>query len=192
MLKSSSLLRAFLHVLLLWPLLWLVYRVIAGDIGTDPAESIVRYLGFTGACMLWACLAITPLRLISGNPSWVSYRRALGLWAFFYTSLHLAAFLIVWAGLDLDIIIEEITKRLYVYIGLAAWLLLLPLAVTSTKASRRKLGRRWVVLHKLIYPSAVLAVVHMLWLAKLDYLQPALFAVMLFLLLLMRRNPKRN
>jgi len=190
MLKSSSFLRAFLHVLLLWPLLWLVYRVITGDIGTDPAESIVRYLGFVGACMLWACLAITPLRIVSGNPYWVSYRRALGLWAFFYISLHLVAFLVVWAGLDLDIILEEVTKRPYMYIGLAAWLLLLPLALTSTKASRRKLGKRWVVLHKLIYPAAVLAVIHMLWLAKLDYLQPALFLVVLCLLLLIRRKPR--
>lgn len=192
MIKFSTLVRWLIHFALLSPLLWLTFTLVAGRIGTDPAESIVKYLGFTGACILWGCLCMTPMRLITGSPYWVSYRRALGVWSFFYLSLHFMAFLVVWAGLDLVIIIEELTKRPYMYIGLAGWLCMLPLAITSTKSSRRKLGRRWIQLHRLIYPAAVLGLIHMVWLAKLDYLQPALFALSLFLLFIMRRKSSRK
>lgn len=163
-----------------------MYLVISGQAGADPAERTVRYLGFTGICFLWGCLAMTPLRLISGRSAWITLRRALGLWAFFYLSLHLLAFVVIWAGLDVQILTEEVTERPYIYLGLLAWLLMVPLAVTSTRASRRRLGRRWLMLHRLIYPVSLLGLVHMFWIAKLDYFQVAVFTMLLLLLYLCR------
>ena len=180
-------LRFSLHLGALLPLFWLVYLVLSGEIGADPAERIVRDLGLYGACFLWGSLAITPLRLMTRNPRWVSYRRALGLWAFSYLSLHLLAFIVVWAGLDWGIVTEEVTKRPYVYVGLLGWCLMVPLALTSTRNARRKLGRRWITLHKLVYLIAILGLVHMAWIAKLDYLQVSIFGVLLSLLFLARR-----
>lgn len=180
-------LRIVVHVGSMLPLVWLCYLVFSGNIGVDPAEKVVRELGFFGACFLWGSLAVTPLRLLSGIPQWISYRRALGLWAFAYLSLHLLAFVVIWAGLDWGIVVEEVTKRPYVYIGLFAWLLLVPLALTSTRSARRRLGRRWLVLHKLVYLVAVLGLIHMAWIAKLDYLQVLVFALLLSLLFICRR-----
>jgi len=180
-------LRIALHLGCLGPLSWLLYLVFSNQIGTDPAERIVRYLGFSGACLLWLTLTITPLRYLTGKPQWVAYRRALGLWSFAYLALHLSAFLVVWAGLDPQIIWEEVSKRPYVYVGLTGWLLMVPLAITSTRGWRRRLGRRWNQLHKLVYVSAVLGLLHIVWIAKLDYLQPLLFTVTLMLLFLARK-----
>ncbi|MBA57244.1 MAG: sulfoxide reductase heme-binding subunit YedZ [Pseudomonadales bacterium] len=180
-------LRIFVHVGSLLPLAWLSYLVFSGHIGADPAEKIVRELGLYGACFLWGSLAMTPLRLLTGKPQWIAYRRALGLWAFAYLSLHLLAFVVIWAGLDWGIVVEEVTKRPYVYIGLLGWLLLVPLAFTSTRATRRRLGRRWLTLHKLVYLVAVLGLIHMAWIAKLDYLQVLVFALILSLLFICRR-----
>ena len=180
-------LRFSLHLGALLPLSWLLYLVFSGEIGADPVERIVRDLGLYGACFLWGGLAVTPLRLITGNPRWVAYRRALGLWAFAYLSLHLLAFIVVWAGLDWSIVSEEVTKRPYVYLGLLGWSLMVPLALTSTRSARRKLGRRWITLHKLVYLVAILGLVHMAWIAKLDYLQVLIFGVLLLLLFSARR-----
>jgi sulfoxide reductase heme-binding subunit YedZ len=179
-------LKSLLHGGLSLPLLWLVYEIWSQNLGTDPAEKVVKALGLYGAIVLWACLSMTPARRLTGKPFWIALRRPLGLWAFFYLSLHLLAFLLLWAGLDLNIITEEVTKRPYIYVGLSAWLILLPLAATSTQKIRRSMGLRWVSLHKLVYLSALLAVLHMIWLSKLDYAQAAWFALALFVLLMAR------
>ena len=184
--------RAVFHAASLLPLLWLVYLVATGQIGADPADRIVRYLGLTGACFLWACLTMTPLRLLSGRSVWISYRRGLGLWAFFYLSIHLLSFIVMWAGLDVQILLEEVTERPYVYLGLFGWLLMVPLAFTSTRSARRRLGKSWIKLHRLIYPVALLGLAHMLWIAKLDYLQVSIFGGLLFMLFFCRWFYRKN
>lgn len=174
------------HAVMLLPLLWIVYSLVTNQLGADPAEKLVRDLGFTGACLLWASLSMTPLRNLSGSGLWILLRRPIGLWSFFYLSLHLIAFLVFWAGLDVQIVLEELSERPYIYVGVSAWLVLVPLALTSTRASRRRLGQRWIQLHKLVYLSVVLALVHILWVSKLDYLQPGLFGLVLAVLFLLR------
>ena len=175
-------LRIGLHLGALVPLGWLLYLIVTGEIGADPAERVVRDLGFYGVCLLWLSLSMTPLRLITKKPQWIAYRRAFGLWGFAYLTLHLLAFVVMWAGLNWSIVLEEVTKRPYIYVGLAGWVLLLPLALTSTRSARRSLGRRWITLHKSVYVVSVLAMIHMAWIAKLDYLQVIVFSVILFLL----------
>ena len=181
--------KTLVHLLALVPLailLWQVWDVArtGGDaLGADPVAEIEHRLGLWALRFLMLALAITPLRQLSGKPVLVRFRRMLGLYAFFYASLHLAAYL----GLDLrgywTQIFEEIAKRPYITVGFAAWLLLLPLAITSTVGWIRRLGRNWARLHRLVYAIGVLAVLHFWWLVKSDIREPALYAGILAVLL---------
>lgn len=181
--------RTFVHLLCLIPLailgqqIWEVYRTGNDALGADPVAEIVHRLGLWALRFLLIALAVTPLRQLTGQPVLLRFRRMLGLYAFAYASLHLAAYLALdlrgyWAQ-----IFEEIVKHPYITVGFAAWLLLVPLAVTSTQGWIRRLGRRWGQLHKAVYVIAVLAVLHFWWLVKSDVREPALYAAILALLL---------
>lgn len=182
--------KAVVHVLALAPLAWLcwqfwqVYGGIDYDaLGADPVAEIEHRLGTWALRFLLLTLAITPLRQVTGQTALLRFRRMLGLYAFAYASLHLTVYL----GLDLRgywaQVFEEISKRPYITVGFAAWLLLVPLAITSTQGWMRRLGRRWGQLHKLVYAIAILAVLHFWWIVKSDYREPLLYAAILALLL---------
>ncbi|MHC9086137.1 protein-methionine-sulfoxide reductase heme-binding subunit MsrQ [Luteimonas sp. RIT-PG2_3] len=189
---SASLIaaKALLHALALAPLAelcWRFWRVYSGAdidaLGADPVSAIEHLLGLWALRLLLVTLAITPLRQLTGLSVLVRFRRMLGLYAFVYASLHLAAYLVLDLGGYWAQIAEEIVKRPYITVGFAAWLLLVPLAVTSTQGWMRRLGRRWSKLHKLIYPIAILAVLHFWWIVKSDIREPLLYAVILAALL---------
>ena len=181
--------KLLVHLLALTPvaiLAWQFYDVwkTGGDtLGADPVAEIEHRLGLWALRLLLITLAITPLRQLSGQPVLIRFRRLLGLYAFFYASLHLAAYL----GLDLrgywTQIFEEIAKRPYITVGFTAWLLLVPLALTSTQNWVRRLGRNWIRLHRLVYVIGVLAVLHFWWLVKSDIREPLLYAALLAVLL---------
>lgn len=168
--------------ILLWQM-WTVARTGSNALGPDPVAEIEHRLGLWAMRLLMVTLAITPLRQLTGWNVLVRFRRILGLYAFAYASLHLAAYL----GLDLRgywlQVFEDIAKRPYITVGFLAWLLLVPLAVTSTAGWIRRLGRHWVRLHRLVYLVAVLAVLHFWWLVKSDIREPALYAAIAALLL---------
>jgi sulfoxide reductase heme-binding subunit YedZ len=177
------------HLLALAPLaillaqVWSVARTGGDALGADPVAEIEHRLGLWALRFLMLALAVTPLRQLTGKPLLVRFRRMLGLYAFFYVCLHFAAYL----GLDLRgywaQVFEDIAKRPYITVGFAAWLLLLPLALTSTTGWIRRLGRNWARLHKLVYAVGVLAVLHFWWLVKSDIREPALYAGILAVLL---------
>ncbi len=182
--------KTIVHALALTPLAllsWQFWQVFSeADIdalGADPVAEIEHRLGLWALRLLLVALAVTPLRQLTGQPVLVRFRRMLGLYAFAYASLHFAA----WLALDLrgywTQVFEEIAKRPYITVGFAAWLLLVPLAVTSTRGWIRRLGRRWGQLHKLVYAIAILAVLHFWWIVKSDYREPLLYAVVLAALL---------
>lgn len=181
--------KTLVHVAALTPLgilAWQFYDVWqtgSDALGADPVVEIEHRLGLWALRLLLITLAITPLRQLTGQPLLIRFRRMLGLYAFFYACLHFAAFL----GLDLrgywTQIFEEIVKRPYITVGFAAWLLLVPLAVTSTKGWIKRLGRNWARLHKLVYAVGVLAVLHFWWLVKSDIREPLLYASILGVLL---------
>lgn len=152
-------------------------------LGPDPVAEVEHYLGLWALRMLMLALAITPLRQWTGQPQLLRFRRMIGLYAFAYASLHFAA----WLGLDLrgywSLVAGEIVERPYITVGFAAWLLLVPLAVTSTRGWMRRLGRNWGRLHKLVYAAGVLAVLHFWWLVKSDVREPLLYAAILAVLL---------
>lgn len=190
--KNSSLIvaKTLVHALALSPLAflaWQFWQVYAGididALGADPVAEIEHRLGTWALRLLLLALAVTPLRQLTGQPMLLRFRRMLGLYAFAYACLHFAAYL----GLDLGgywaQIFEEIAKRPYITVGFAAWLLLVPLAVTSTQGWIRRLGRNWARLHRLVYAIAVLAVLHFWWIVKSDIREPLLYATILAVLL---------
>jgi sulfoxide reductase heme-binding subunit YedZ len=181
--------KTLVHALCLTPLailawqFWDVYRTGSDALGADPVAEIEHRLGIWALRFLLIALAVTPLRQLTGQPVLIRFRRMLGLYAFAYATLHLAAYLVLdLRGYWLQIF-EEIVKRPYITVGFAAWLLLVPLALTSTTGWIRRLGKRWALLHKLVYAIAVLAVLHFWWLVKSDIREPALYAAILAVLL---------
>ena len=144
---------------------------------------IEHRLGLWALRLLMITLAITPLRQLTGQAVLLRFRRMLGLYAFFYATLHFGAYLVLDLRGYWTQIFEEIAKRPYITVGFAAWLLLVPLALTSTKAAIRRLGRNWARLHKLVYVIGVLAVLHFWWLVKSDIREPLLYAAILAVLL---------
>ncbi len=179
---GTVLAKTLLHVAALLPATWLgwqVWRVAhAGEdaLGADPVAEIEHRLGLWALRLLMATLAITPLRQLTGLNQLVRFRRMLGLYAFFYACLHFSAYLVLDLRGYWTQVFEDIVKRPYITVGFLAWLLLVPLAITSTSGWIRRLGRRWVRLHKLVYVVGILAVLHFWWLVKSDIREPALYA----------------
>ena len=182
--------KSLVHALALAPLAWLCWRfwrVYSGAdidaLGADPVAEMEHFLGLWALRILLLTLAVTPLRQLTGQPVLLRFRRMLGLYAFAYASLHFAVYLVLDLGGYWAQVFEEIAKRPYITVGFAAWLLLVPLAVTSTQGWIRRLGRRWAKLHRLVYAIAVLAVLHFWWVVKSDFREPMLYAALLGLLL---------
>lgn len=175
-----------LFAVCLAPFAWLVAAAIRGSLGPDPAESLMHVSGEWSLRMLALTLLVSPLRSWTGWPGWLRFRRMLGLFVFFYASIHLAIFGQFYLGWDAGVLLEELTERPYITAGFASWLLLLPLALTSTRRMQRRLGRRWLRLHRLIYTAAVLACLHLLWQARSDLGQALFYLVIVGMLLLWR------
>jgi sulfoxide reductase heme-binding subunit YedZ len=190
-------LKLVLFLLCLLPLgkLALETFAVAGlSLGANPVEELLHRLGKWGLNFLLITLAVTPLRRLSGWTWLLRFRRMLGLFAFFYVTLHF----LVYTGLDQRFdpaaILEDVVERPYITLGMTALLLLLPLALTSTRAMMRRLGRRWQPLHRLVYPITILGVWHFYWQVKLDTLEPLIYAAILAALLgfrLVRRGRDR-
>lgn len=178
-------------LLVLLPLALLVRDALGGGLGAEPFEAVTHRTGFWGLVLLLASLAVTPLRRLTGWNALASLRRPVGLFAFFYLTLHFAVYLTD-QGFEWRYIAEDVVQHPYVSVGFAAYLMLVPLALTSTRAAIRRLGRRWQQLHRLVYAAAVLGVVHFLWLVKADAREPLIFAAVLAVLLLARLGWRRR
>jgi sulfoxide reductase heme-binding subunit YedZ len=172
------------------PLAALGFGAARGALGANPVETITHVTGEWALRFLLACLAITPLRRVSPRfASLAPYRRSFGLLAFAYAALHAATFFALDLGFAFERLAEEIVERPYVTLGFAALALLAPLALTSTRASQRRLGRRWILLHRIVYLAALLAAAHFVWLVKKDLREPLAYAAVLALLLAARALP---
>ncbi len=173
-------------VLCLVPLSWLVTRALTGRLGINPVEDIELTTGIWSLRFLVFTLMVTPIRRLTGWNRIVQYRRMLGLFAFFYISLHFLTYIALDQFFAVGFIVKDVIKRPFITMGFTAFVLLVPLAVTSTKGWIRRLGRRWQLLHRLIYISAVCAAIHYLWKVKVMIGSPVYYAVVIGLLLAFR------
>jgi sulfoxide reductase heme-binding subunit YedZ len=183
-LRAVRLLRATVLLGAILPLAWLVRGAILGDLGPEPVDTIQRWTGLPALTLLWLSLSVTPLRRLTGLNPLIRLRKPLGLAAFGYAALHLLSYLVFDQELSAAEIGADIVEHPWVLVGFAAFLLLTPLALTSTEGAIRRLGgRRWQQLHRLVYPAAILASLHFLWLVKRDVTLPVTYIAALALLL---------
>lgn len=175
--------KPFVFLACLIPALLLGWDAFTGGLGVNPIEDITHRTGDWALRFLLVTLAVTPLRWLAGWNGLVRFRRMVGLFAFFYAVLHFSTYLVFDHFFDLLLIIDDVAERRYVTAGFVGFVLMIPLAVTSTQGWIRRLGRRWAVLHRLVYASAVAGVVHFLWLVKIDIGEPLIYAVILAVLL---------
>ena len=163
-LSLKGLQRVALHLLCLVPVLWLFFLAATDGLGANPAEALLRDLGLWALRFVCLALAVTPLRVWLGWTRLAAYRRMLGLYAFFYGSLHWLCYLLLDMGLDWAAVLEDLAKRPFILVGTLAWGILLVLAVTSIpRLIRRMGGKRWQALHRAVYAAAALAVLHFWW-----------------------------
>jgi sulfoxide reductase heme-binding subunit YedZ len=165
------------------PALALAVAALRGTLGANPVETLEHETGQWTLRLLLATLAVTPARRAFGWSRLAPYRRTLGLFAFGYCCLHLCvyAFVDLWGAWDT--LVEDVLERPYITMGFTGFVLLVPLAITSTRAWMRRLGRRWIVLHRLVYAAAVAGCIHFLWLVKADALEPLIYSGVLAVLL---------
>ena len=186
--STLILLKTLTWLACLWPMGLLVYGAITNTLGPDPTAKIELTTGYNTLLLLILSLAITPVRRVIPKIGWlIQFRRLLGLFAFFYGTVHLLAYVALYAGFDIRTMIDDIAKRKFITIGVAAWLLLLPLALTSTTWAIRKLGgKNWNRLHRLVYLAAVCGIIHYWWQVKTGVLSPLRLTIVLAMLLLAR------
>lgn len=165
---------------------WLASDFLRDRLGANPIEEVVHRLGWWGLVFLTLSLAVTPVRRLTGWNRLVRHRRFVGLVAFGYLTAHFLSYVVLDQFFAWSYILEDIVERPFIMSGFAAWLLLIPLAITSTRLWIRRLGRRWVKLHRLVYVAGALGVLHFYWKVKADTREPLIFAVVLLVLLLLR------
>ena len=178
--------KPLVFTLCLLPFVVLVMQLLTDALGANPIEAFTRKSGEWGLRFLLITLAMTPLRQLLKQAWPLRYRRMLGLFAFFYVCVHLTSYIVLDQFFDWSEIWADILKRPFITIGMTAFVLLIPLAVTSTKAMMKRLGRNWQRLHRLVYVIAVCAVLHFFWLVKADLYWPTVYTVILALLLAFR------
>jgi len=178
--------KAGIFVAALVPAGILIYRALSDGLGANPIEAITHFTGDWTLNFLLITLAVSPLRRLCGWNQLIRYRRMLGLFAFFYACLHFLTYLVLDQFFDFGEIWRDVAKRPYITVGFTAFLLLIPLALTSTRRMVQRLGARWRRLHSCIYVIGTLGVLHYLWLVKADIRTPVLYGIVLLALLALR------
>ncbi len=188
----SYLIKPLFFIAFLLPFLLLAFNAVNDNLGTNPVEEMTHETGSWTLIFLLLTLAVTPVRKYLHIHWLVKLRRMLGLFAFFYACLHLLTYIWFDQYFDWAEILIDIPKRPFITIGFAAFVLLVPLALTSTNRMMRRLKKNWSRLHKLIYIIPVLGIIHFIWLVKADLIEPLIYALVLALLLLSRVNFSGN
>lgn len=183
---EKRLLKPGVFILCLLPSIILLVKLLTSQLGFNPVEILTHETGQWGLRFLLISLAITPLRRIT-NMVWLTrFRRMFGLFAFYYGFLHFSVYFVLDQSLSVKYLLDDVLDRPYITVGFAGLCLLIPLAITSTNKLRRKLGRKWNLLHKLAYVATGLVVLHFIWLVKADYREPIIYLSIFILLMLMR------
>jgi len=168
------------------PFLIITYKIYFNKLGPEPVKQITHYTGEWTLIFICLTLSMTPLKRLTKLTMWISFRRMLGLFVFFYASLHLFTYMGIDYRFNWQSILNDLLKKKYIFIGFLAWVLLLPLVITSSKKMVKLLKDNWKNLHRLIYIIAIFGSLHYLWLSKTVFFKPLFYSILIFLLLLFR------
>ena len=173
------------------PFIVIVYKIYFNQLGPEPVKEITHHTGEWTLIFICLTLAMSPLKRLTNLTIWIKLRRMLGLFIFFYATLHMLTYVVIDYRLDFSSISKDILTKRFIFVGFAAWLLLLPLTLTSSRKAVMFLKDKWKKLHRLIYVIAILGVVHFLWLVKFDITEPLIYAAIILVLLLFRIKFKK-
>ena len=180
--------KVLIFFLCLWPIYSLTYYIYFNELGPEPIKKIMHHFGEWSLIFICLTLAMTPLQKITKSNFWVRHRRMLGLFVFFYVSVHLLIYVGLDYRFDFEPLINDVLKKKFIFIGFSAWLLLIPLAITSSDKMVRILKKNWKKLHRLVYIISIFGVLHFIWLSKTIFFKPLIFLIILIILLLFRVN----
>ena len=178
-------------ILSLFPFLIITYKIFFNKLGPEPVKEITHFTGEWTLIFICLTLSMSPLKKFTKLSLWINFRRMLGLFVFFYATLHL----LTYVGLDYRFswqpIFDDVVKKKYIFVGFAAWVLLIPLTITSSQKMMLLLKQKWKKLHRQIYVIAILGSLHFIWLSKTIYFKPLFYFVLITILLTLRINFKR-
>ena len=186
----KSLLKPSIFVLSAAPFLLITYKIFFNKLGPEPVKEITHFTGEWTLIFICLTLSMSPLKRFTSFIFWIKIRRMLGLFVFFYATLHLLTYVVIDYRLDWNQITDDVIKKKYVFVGFAAWLLLIPLAITSSQKMITLLKQNWKKLHRLIYAIAILGSLHFIWLSKTIYFKPLIYFIIVTILLILRVNFK--
>ena len=173
------------------PFVLIVYKIFYNKLGPEPVKEITHFTGEWTLIFICLTLAMSPLKRFTNFNFWIKIRRMLGLFVFFYASLHLLTYVGIDYRFSLQPIFDDVLKKKYIFVGFAAWILLIPLTITSSQKMMFLLKKNWKKLHRLIYVIAILGSLHFIWLSKTIYFKPLIYFVLITVLLVLRINFKR-
>ena len=185
-------LKPSVFTLSLIPFLFITFKIFYNKLGPEPVKEITHFTGEWTLIFICLTLAMSPLKRLTNLTFWINIRRMLGLFIFFYATLHMLTYVAIDYRFDWGPIINDVFKKKYIYIGFSAWLLLIPLALTSSKTMVKLLKHNWKKLHKLIYVIAVFGSLHFIWLSKTILFKPLIYALIILFLLSLRIKFKKS
>ena len=184
--------KTIIFILCLWPLIAISLDIYYNKLGAEPIDKIMNYFGEWTLIFICLTLSMSPLKRFTNLSIWIKFRRMLGLFVFFYATIHLLTYIGLDYRFDWQPILNDVLKKKYIFIGFSAWLLLIPLAITSSKKMIKILKNKWKVLHKLIYVIAIFGSLHYIWLSKTIFFKPLIYTIIIIVLLVLRIKIKKK
>ena len=175
-----------------WPLIVISLDIYYNELGAEPVKKIMNHFGEWTLIFICLTLSMSPLKRFTNLSIWIKFRRMLGLFFFFYATIHLLTYIGLDYRFDWQPILNDVLKKKYIFIGFSAWLLLIPLAITSSKKMIKILKNKWKVLHKLIYVIAIFGSLHYIWLSKTIFFKPLIYTIIIIVLLVLRIKIKKK
>jgi methionine sulfoxide reductase heme-binding subunit len=188
----NKFLKPSVFILSLIPFLVIIYKIYFNQLGPEPVKEITHHTGEWTLIFICLTLTLSPLKRFTNLTIWINFRRMLGLFVFFYATIHLITYVVIDYRFDWQQIFNDVLKKKYIFIGFSAWLLLIPLAVTSSKKMVMLLRHNWKKLHKLIYAIAIFGSLHYIWLSKTIFFKPLIFMLIILVLLALRIKIKKR
>ena len=184
--------KPFVFIICLWPLGTIILDIYYNNLGAEPVKKIMNHFGEWTLIFICLTLTMSPLKRITNLSFWIKFRRMLGLFVFFYATVHLLTYVGLDYRFDWDPIFNDVLKKKYIFIGFSAWLLLIPLAITSSQKMIKILGRNWKNLHRLVYVIAIFGSLHYIWLSKTIFFKPLVYTLIIVVLLALRIKIKKR